>query len=80
MCPGKKEKGGTLFLILFSLFSNKQDTMSGKQGPNRQMMNMQKLLEILVRSLITFLLFKYLMFYFYHDLKQDFIGTQYLYH
>lgn len=34
MCPGK-QKQGALFLILFSLFSNKQDTMSGKQQPNK---------------------------------------------
>lgn len=36
MCPGKE----VLFLILFSLFSNKQDTMCGEKGLNRQMMNM----------------------------------------
>lgn len=56
MCPGKE----VLFLILFSLFSNKQDSVCGKQGANRQMMNMGKLWEILVgfklHPLITFLL------------------------
>lgn len=40
MCPGKD----ALLLILFSLFSNKQDTVCGGKGLNRQMMNMYKTL------------------------------------
>lgn len=48
MCPGKE----ALVLILFSLFSNKQDTASGGEGLNRQMMNIQKLSQILVQKYV----------------------------
>lgn len=56
MCPGKE----ALVLILFSLFSNKQDTASGGEGLNRQMMNMQKLSQILVQKYVLWLLFLFL--------------------
>lgn len=56
MCPGKE----ALFLIFFSLFSNKQDSVCAEKGLSRHMMNMQKLSEILaafkLHPLITFLL------------------------
>lgn len=55
MYPGRD----VLFLILFSLFSNKQDSVCGENRLKRQMMNMYKLSEILVgfklHPFITFL-------------------------